>query len=454
MSSWVHNRLDITEMTPKSQSLAMKFCVLNSTQIAQAQVASTFLVLFLLEVISFTELGILFAIQFGLMALLDYPTGALGDAIGHKMVLAFAYVTYGISIVFLLIGNSFVEFLLFAALTAIGGSQESGALQSWFDNNYRITMGDKDKDRKIFGAFFGKMQAIARIISGSMFIGGGVIAAAFSRKILFICQLCLILIALGFIILLMNNEEGIEMPQRTLKAYIERLRGGLQFVASSRGILLYFLCTAAFFATISIWGGLMLFPFYEGYSGSDEYIGLLRAIVYATGIFWQLFGARMSKRVDNIHRGQFLTTLMLQIVFYSLVFGFYTLFPPPNAFVLTSFVGVVILFQFISLSISLERIFRRRLLIELVPDKYRNAVYSFMPTLQLLFSVPMIILGGFVITQYGFPAGLLLIISMGLFIVPGLGLALYWLSRPKIDDIALFTDIEASLNDVPARVIG
>ncbi|MFW9917671.1 MAG: MFS transporter, partial [Candidatus Thorarchaeota archaeon] len=384
MSSWVHNRLEITEMTPKSQSLAIKFCALNSTQIAQAQVASTFLVLFLLEVISFTELGILFAIQFGLTALLDYPTGALGDAIGHKMVLAFAYCCYAGSIVFLLIGNSFMEFILFAALTALGGSQESGTLQSWFDNNYRVTMGDKDKDRKIFGAFFGKMQAIARIISGSMFIGGGIIAAAHSRKILFICQLFLVLIALGFIILLMNNEEGIEIPQRTLNAYIDRLKGGLQFVASSRGTLLYFLCTAAFFATISIWGGLMLFPFYEGYSGSDEYIGLLRAIIFATGIFWQLFGARLSKKVDNIHRGQFLTTLMLQIVFFSLVFGFYNLFPPPNAFVLTSFVGVVILFQFISLSIGLERIFRRRLLIELVPNKYRNAVYSFMPTLQLL----------------------------------------------------------------------
>ncbi|MHA2273071.1 MAG: MFS transporter [Candidatus Hodarchaeales archaeon] len=454
MGSWVHNRLEITEMTPKSQSLAMKFCVLNSTQIAQAQVASTFLVLFLLEVISFTELGILFAIQFGLMALLDYPTGALGDAIGHKMVLAFAYCCYAISIIFLLIGNSFVEFVIYAALTALGGSQESGALQSWFDNNYRITMGDNDKDRKIFGAFSGKMQVLARIISGSMFIGGGIIAAAHSRRILFIGQLCLVLIALGFIVLLMNNEESIEIPQRTLKAYIDRLKGGLQFVASTRGTLLYFLCTAAFFATISIWGGLMLLPFYESYAGGDEYIGLLRAIIYASGIFWQLLGARMSKRVDNIHRGQFLTTLMLQIVFYSLVFGFYNLFPPPNAFVLASFVGVIILFQFISLSIGLESIFRRRLLIELVPDKYRNSVYSLMPTLQLLFSVPMIILGGFVITQYGFTGGLLLIISMGVFIVPGLGLALYWLSRPKIDDIALFTDIEASLNDVPARMIG
>lgn len=456
MDEWAHKRLEIVEMTPASQSLAMKYFWLASTQIAQFQIASTFLVLFLLEIISFTELGILFAIQFILTALLDYPTGALGDAIGHKNVLILAYCFYAASILFLIAGNSFIELIVFAVLTAIGRSQESGALQSWFDNNYRITTGDHDSDRKIYGAFFGKIQAFSGIISGTMFIAGGVIAVVFSRKALFITQLCLVLMALGFIVFLINNVDGIEVPQRTLKAYYDRLRGGLQFVASSRGVLLYFLSMSALFAAIGIWGSLMLLPFYESYAGSDEYTGLLRAIIYTAGIFWGLAGARISKQIQNIYRWLFLSTFYLIIVFFSIVFSFYELFPPPNAFVLTSFVGVILLFGGLglSLSLALQSILRRRLMLELVPDKYRNAVYSLMPTLMVLFSVPMVILGGFVITQFGFSAGILTVVSLGLLIVPVLGLALYWLSEPEDIKLIPVIAVETSSKDPGAKAAG
>ncbi|MFQ5981012.1 MAG: MFS transporter [Candidatus Heimdallarchaeota archaeon] len=456
MAEWTHKRLGIAEMTPASQSLAIKFFWLSSTQIAQFQIASTFLVLFLLEIISFTELGILFATQFILTALLDYPTGALGDAIGHKNVLILAYCFYAVSLIFLIIGNSFMELIVFAALTAIGRSQESGALQSWFDNNYRITTGEHDSDRKLYGAFFGQIQAFSGVISGTMFIAGGVIAVVFSRKALFISQLCLVLLALGFIVFLMKNEEGIEVPQRTLKAYYDRLRGGLQFVASSRGVLLYFLSSAALFASIGIWGNLMLLPFYESYTGSDEYTGLLRAIIYTAGIFWGLAGARLSKQIQNIYRWLLLSTFYLIIVFFSIVFSFYELFPPPNAFVLTSFVGVILLFGGLglSLSLALQSILRRRLMLELVPDKYRNAVYSLMPTLSVLFSVPLIIFGGAVIARFGISGGILLVISLGLIIVPALGLALYWLSKPEPIKLMPIIAAEGPSKDAAVKAAG
>ncbi|MHA2367183.1 MAG: MFS transporter [Candidatus Hodarchaeales archaeon] len=455
MNGWINKRLGIAEMNANSQSLATKYFFLSSTLIAQLQIASTFLVLFLLDILTYVELGMLLAIQFGLTALLDYPTGALGDAIGHKKVLIIAYCFYAISIVFLLAGNSFIEFVPFAILTAIAASQESGALRSWFDNNYRITSEEFDNDRRIFGTFFGKMQANFFLISGVLFVIGGVIAAIYSRNALFVVQFCLILVALGLIILLMNNEDGAETVRPTFRAYLDRLAGGLHFVASSRGTLLFFLGLAVLGGTvIGIWGSLMLFPFYASYTGTDEYTGLLRAILFVTGVFWMYNGANFSRKFKNPHRGLFLSMFMGNFIFGAFLFSFYQVFPPTNSMDLISFVGVIVLFQFLGVWVALIGPLQSRLMLELVPDKYRNAVYSLIPTLNVLLGIPLVILGGFVLTQYGFSTGLFLITALFLLGVSIVGLGLYWLSRPKITDAPPIEEIEPTPQETPTQATG
>jgi len=70
---------------------------------------------------------------------------------------------------------------------------------------------------------------------------------------------------------------------------------------------------------------------------------------------------------------------------------------------------------------------------------YRIAVYSLLPTLNVLFSIPLIILAGFIITDYGFSAGILLNLCIGLIGVPILGLGLYKLSKPRINDLKVLS---------------
>ncbi|MHA2495861.1 MAG: MFS transporter [Candidatus Hodarchaeales archaeon] len=455
MSSWFQRRLEIAEMSPRSQSLAIKYFWLFSTQVIQFQIVSTFLVLYLLDILTYAELGLLVAIQFAITALLDYPTGALGDAIGHKTVLALAYVTYAIAILFLLTADSFIGFLPWAVLSAVGASQESGALQSWFDNNYRVTIGELDSDRKIYGAFQGKMGANWRLLSGTLFIIGGLIAGTFSRKLLFTIQLGLVLIALGFIIGLMSNEEGVEAPQRSFRAYRDRLVGGIQFAVSSRGTLFLFLGLTIFGTSSVVWGSLMLFPFYASYSGTDEYTGLLRAILFLTGIILLLYITKLTKKIEKPHLGVFLSYFMGGFVFFCLMFAFYEIFPPPNAFVLTSYVAVIILFQWVGIWLPLRAILQGRLMLELVPDKYRNAVYSLLPSLILLLSVPLVTVGGFVINHHGFSAGILFIVTIQLVSAIFLGLGLYWLTRPKPLEIPPGEElVEPTPQEAPSQTIG
>ncbi|MFQ5979688.1 MAG: hypothetical protein ACE5OZ_16285 [Candidatus Heimdallarchaeota archaeon] len=107
--------------------------------------------------------------------------------------------------------------------------------------------------------------------------------------------------------------------------------------------------------------------------------------------------------------------------------------------------------------LPLQAILQGRLLLELVPDEYRNAVYSLIPSLILLVSVPLLTLGGFVISSHGFSAGILLIIVLELISATILGLGLYWLEEPKPKSIELPTQeesIETSAEETPAKSIG
>ncbi|MHA2174928.1 MAG: MFS transporter [Candidatus Hodarchaeales archaeon] len=432
MIAWIHKRLDIAEMNSRSRSLALKYYILNSTQVAQVQIASTFLVLFLLEIISFEELGILFTIQYVLTALLDYPTSALGDVIGHKRTLSFAYLSYTIAILFLVVGDSFQTLIPYAVMNAFGQSQESGALRSWFDNNYRITSSSEDTDRRIFGAFLGKMSANFNVIRVIMYICSGIIASVISRKALFMVQIGLIIVALLFILVLMNEEEGFEYPQTTFTAYFDRIIGGIKFVVSSKGIFCYFVGISLVISTMgAIWANLMIFPFYQSYSGSDEYIALLRTLIIATGIIWGIVATRLSKKSKNPLRPLFLSTFMINLTYFAVIYIYYTLVPPEFEFVLIKYLGVIIIIQWVSIWGHLQGIFMGRLEIDLIPDKVRNTVYSLQPTFVVIFSIPFVLIGGFVLSNYGFLEGCILLLLINSFNVLIFGLGLFWLTNQK-----------------------
>jgi MFS family permease len=427
----------IDEMPPESQQVALKFSTLQLTRIASVQIVSTFFILFLLDVITFQELGFLLAVQLMIIAVLDYPTGALGDWIGHKWVLFLAYCCYALGTMILLVANSFEEFLLFGVFSGIGFSQESGALEAWFDNNYRASIGAVDPNRTIYGAFQGKVVAMIGLVSGVSFILGGVVATIFSRKTLFLIQLGLIIVVLVLIVILMNNIEGIEAPKGSLRTYGQQLAGGLSFTVSNRGVFLYMIgASFTLGAIIAIWGSLLLFPYYESYSGSDDYTGLLRAIIFFTGIFWQVIAAGFSKKVYHVRRGIFVTAFMAGPLFFIFAFLYYEFVPPTYAFVLATYVGVIIVFQFIGIFESLGGILRSRLQLELVPDRYRNAVYSLFSTLIVSFGAPLVFLGGFIVDKYSFAAGILLsaiLSAIGIFVM---GLGLHWLPEPGTERLS------------------
>jgi MFS family permease len=431
MNQWMQKKLEIAEMNPESQLIAMKFLTLQLTRVAQGALVSTFLVLFLLEIISFAELGLLLAIQLALIALLDYPTGAISDWTSQRFVMILAYCSYAVSILFLLVGTDFYSLLLFAIWTAIGQSQESGALQTWFDKNYRAASGDFDADRKIYGAFYGKLIAYQTVINVFAFILGGLIAAIFSRRVLFYVQFLLVLFVLVLVVVLMKNSSSLENSAKPVKSFASQFIGGIRFVSTSKANLCFFVGLAMIAASQGIWFFLMLFPFYQGYAGSDEYIGLLRAIINCSGVCWRLAGARFSRRIgkQNLHRWFFIDNFMIYVVFFLAVFGFFTIFPPTITLTFVILAVILLFVLFLHPWTSVELILRRRLIVDLVPDEYRNSVYSLQSTLLVLISVPFLIIGGGIISEFGFSMGILTVVVLGVLSCTVLGLGLYWLQK-------------------------
>ncbi|MFW9851209.1 MAG: MFS transporter, partial [Candidatus Thorarchaeota archaeon] len=134
--------------------------------------SSTFYTIFVAEALGqgdFVQglglLGVLVAIQMVIQTALDYPSGALGDAIGQRWVIGIGNFLYGVMffmVSFVTSSTPFWYLVILFAVQGIAQSQISGAWGAWFDNNYRVAM-PHDTDRKQYGVFWGRMGMIAQI---------------------------------------------------------------------------------------------------------------------------------------------------------------------------------------------------------------------------------------------------------------------------------------------------
>ncbi|MFX1250402.1 MAG: MFS transporter [Promethearchaeota archaeon] len=146
--------------------------------------SSSYIIIFYLNHISYTELGILFAISTVSIAVLDYPTGTLADTIGTKKVLFIAYLSFCISWIILCISNSFFGFLIAIVIAALGHSQLSGTLEAWYANRYKQLNGDMDFLRNKFG----KISSVRLFFTAALVALGGLLANFFGILFVFICQ--------------------------------------------------------------------------------------------------------------------------------------------------------------------------------------------------------------------------------------------------------------------------
>ena len=89
--------LGIQELPNRAKTLIHKAVITTVFTQFFFGLSNTFFVLFVIDSVGYELLGILIAISFIVQAVLDYPTGVIGDWIGQKWLLLSAYISFGLS---------------------------------------------------------------------------------------------------------------------------------------------------------------------------------------------------------------------------------------------------------------------------------------------------------------------------------------------------------------------
>jgi MFS family permease len=347
----------------------------------------------------------------------DYPTGALGDWIGQKYVLILSFISFGISFLILSFNSNLYSFFIVGFFFGFGNAQKSGCLETWLDNNYQQTAKDIDTDRKIYGFFTSRLESIGMLPSVSSFIIGGIIATLFSRQIVFIIQTILSLFVILIIFLFMNNLSTVNTYESGIEVFpLSFFIGGIKFLFSSKMTFLFIAGLAAQGLVTSIFEYMLLWPIYFAYSGSDFMISIIRTLVW-------IFIFPISIKIVFINKYLKEKDISKLIGLHALVlYGGWliiiVLIPIKNEFNLLGFIGIIVVTT-VALGIfdTLISILKRQILLDLVPTKNRNAIYSIIPTIISILSIPIIPIVGIIVETYSIIYGLSIALLISLFSV-------------------------------------
>ncbi|MFX0183498.1 MAG: MFS transporter [Candidatus Hodarchaeota archaeon] len=402
------------EAIPNARNLIMKFLVVILIISIIGNLSSTFFVLYAYDKIGPTQASIIISFTLLIQLLTDYPSGSLGDYIGQRWVLSIAFACYAVSYWLLSFSTTLPEFFVYAFFFGLANAQASGTLGTWLDNNYKSVVGDQDPDRKIYGFFNARIGSIVRITMAFTFTIGGFIATSYSRELVFFIQAILSGFLIFLIIFLVQDvkSNGIEFKEDTPSTepssenFFTFLTGGFKFLVSSKSAFFFLMGMSIIYAALNVWGSLILFPIYFGYTGTDGLASLFRTIMFFVGIPIGIYMAKVSQKFSNskLPLFDFLITFTYYLPFVILL----AIIPPVNALNLPGAILTALLLTIgVNCIYDIAETLRGRTVVDLVPSNFRNSVYSLIPTLTSIIGIPTLPIAGSLIEQYGLNAGTL-----------------------------------------------
>jgi MFS family permease len=424
--------------TSDAARLVKILSVLLPSFAASFQISTTFWMIFIAESLGngdyfagLTLVGILVVIQMAVQTLLDYPTGALGDWIGQRYVIASALLCYAAAfwLSAQIIKNTPAPFYIYVIiyfLFGLGSSQESGSFNAWFDNNYRVAM-PQDKDRKMYGVFWGRMGMVWQVSSTLALLPGSWLAWFYGEQWVFNLQAVFAILLALIVFRLVRDLPGVRKEHEirpSIGEYGSLLKDGFKFLWSSRFVTYLLLGGVVLWSTGPVWWNLMLFPLYFSYLVTIVAVSAFRTLVFLPQALANERSGVIAKKFDPtkwIPRFRFLQ--FTGVIFYLLLAIIVYIFPgaDPNT---TEFVSILIPFTnlplieipvqtvipvvlifilFVALNLfgAVADILTQRVMLDVIPNRIRNSMYSLQPTLVMLVSMPLIAFFGWLLPQSG-----------------------------------------------------
>jgi len=471
----------LKDATPEVIRLSQIYTALGLFMQVAFTISTTFYLIFVANalggggdtgyIVGMTYVGILVIIEMAVQTIFDYPTGVIGDWLGQRYILLTAYLTYAAAfyLVSLVTPNPpFLLLVLIYALMGFAGSQQSGAMGSWFDNNWQVAM-PEDEGRKEYGVFQGKLSMLYWFTNTLILIPGGILASIFGRPWVFQIQ-AIMCVIIGFLCLryVKNLPDADELNQKrpTMDEYVSLLREGLQFLFSSSYVKYLLIGIMLVNSCISVWANLILFPMYYSYLISDVAVASFRTIVMLPLVFYSERSGVWAKRFEPkkwIPRFLFLQSAG---AFFFWIFAFLMFIfpvPPldspmvdyylPGTEILILRVPIesllpvtLMILVFFTLGIFLQvgGVLIGRVFVDAIPNRVRNGVYSLFPTVILLLSMPQIaFFGWFISVSIPFT-----LVSIGIISTIGCFLTYKGLQKGPLEDELEIERVEEENADV------
>ncbi|MGQ4910746.1 MAG: MFS transporter [Candidatus Thorarchaeota archaeon] len=460
--------LGLPDASEKVIHLAKIMGILGPVANVTFMISSTFYVIFVAEALGggpgmylqgMGLVGVLVVVQMATQTIFDYPTGAIGDWIGQRWVISSASLFYALSFLmvsFVTTSTPFLYLVLIYVLQGFAQSQQSGAWGAWFDNNYRVAM-PGDSDRKQYGVFIGRMGMIMQVVATAALIPGGILATLVSRAWVFQLQAILAAVCGVIAFTLVRDFPEVEEERRArnggakpkMSDYTRILKDGVSFLVSEPFVRYIIVGSMLVASSIMVWGNLILFPMYFLYLITDVAVASFRTLLFVPGIFAQERSGVWSRRFEPkkwIPRFRLIQTcgLVFFWVFAAIMFLLPPSTDPTNVIVLTwpltdmellrlpveNLLPVTIIFlTFAATSFfgGFAEVLTQRVLLDVIPNRIRNSMYSLSPTISMLFAMPQIAVFGWLINIIGFP---LTLMSCGVISLIGVILVAHGLKQP------------------------
>ncbi|MFW9892546.1 MAG: MFS transporter [Candidatus Thorarchaeota archaeon] len=471
----------IERATAETVRLVKILSVLLPSFAASFQISTTFWMIYIAESLGngdyfagLTFVGLLVVLQMAIQTSLDYPTGAVGDWIGQRYVIASALLCYSVAFYLssMIAADTPAPLWIYVAIYALfglGSSQESGAFNAWFDNNYRVAM-PHDKDRKQYGVFQGRLGMVWQVSSTLVLLPGSWLAFLYGETWVFSLQAVFAVFLALVVFRLVRDLPGVrdESERPFLREYGSLLKDGFRFLWSSRFVTLIMLGEVVMFSIGPVWWNLMLFPLYFSLLVTQVAVSAFRTLVFVPQAIANERSGVLAKRFEpKTWIPRFRILQFMGVVFYLALAAIVHFFPtipagtdPSTVQFLTilipftnlplieipvqTLVPVVLLFiVFVGLNMfgAIAGILTQRVMLDVIPNRIRNSMYSLQPTLVMLISMPLIAFYGWLIPLSGFTLPFLLSAVISL-----LSVVMIWMAFnnpiPKADELVPATEKE------------
>ncbi|MHA2100050.1 MAG: MFS transporter [Candidatus Kariarchaeaceae archaeon] len=406
--------LGLDHLPEQSRDLMKKYTLIRLLHSLFINLSHTFFILFIIDSLGFKQASMITAFLLFTQMVFDYPSGSLGDYIGHKWVLTMSYLCYTVGYIILSFSETIVTFVIIAIAFGLGHAQASGTLQAYLDNNYEKIPQDTDPERKNYGFSLIRISTLDNLAVMIAFIIGGTLATLNSRQFVFGLQSVLTVILIFTVLSNLrdptNNQRKIrEEKKAETIGYSDFMKGGVSFVFSSRTTFYYIVGFSIFNLIWTLWSSLILFPIYYGYTGNDSLSGLLRSFLYFAMVILSIKAATWTKQVSNIRLPVFIISLTFPLFIGTI--GLLYFIPYRDQFNLLAILIVMILIiSTVSLLSPFIWTLHQRILLDLVPSENRNGVYSLMPTMTNAFAIPLLPVMGLLIENNGLISGVVIVL--------------------------------------------